>query len=237
MDRSTIFGHIFMRLLACQTSARRTLVALSLLVRACLFARPESLLISQLTFTEGRSTIRHLWTRQNSTSSTPTNAGTVSRSAPGRLSPGIKSRLALFENQNGVAESAPALPARKSSSPRREPPPLPPRPLVSGSRWGGRSSSSQSPETTTRKASEGATGPVQKPESPSEDCWTAVRLRVKRQEEQHRKAVAGARRSLHLNVHVGGGESLLCMKLNNYAPFFIRVTGDIPYCRHRYLLQ
>ncbi|VDN14304.1 unnamed protein product [Dibothriocephalus latus] len=31
-------------------------------------------------------------------------------------------------------------------------------------------------------------------------------MRVKRQEEQRRKAVAGARRSLHLNVHVGGGE-------------------------------
>ncbi|VDM25815.1 unnamed protein product [Hydatigera taeniaeformis] len=36
--------------------------------------------------------------------------------------------------------------------------------------------------------------------------WKAVRLRVKRREEEHRRVVVAARRSLHLDVHVGGGE-------------------------------
>uniref|UniRef100_A0A5K3FRI2 SH2 domain-containing protein n=1 Tax=Mesocestoides corti TaxID=53468 RepID=A0A5K3FRI2_MESCO len=36
--------------------------------------------------------------------------------------------------------------------------------------------------------------------------WREVRLRVRRQEEEHRRAVVAARRSLHLDVHVGGGE-------------------------------
>ncbi|KAH9278478.1 SH2 domain-containing protein 4A [Echinococcus granulosus] len=36
--------------------------------------------------------------------------------------------------------------------------------------------------------------------------WKAVRLRVRRREEEHRRVVVAARRSLHLDVHVGGGE-------------------------------
>lgn len=35
--------------------------------------------------------------------------------------------------------------------------------------------------------------------------WRAVRLRVRRREEEHRRVVVAARRSLNLDVHVGGG--------------------------------
>ncbi|BHF78093.1 SH2 domain containing 2A [Sparganum proliferum] len=144
---------------------------------------------------------------QNSTPS-PT-AGDVTRAPPVRVSPGIKSRLALFESPNGTGQSIPRRPLRKSSSPTNPSRPLAGRPPTLSSSLRSRSeladSSSAVPSQPTA-ATTTTTDPVQQPESPSEDCWKAVRLRVIRQEDQLRRAVAGARRSLHLNVHAGGGE-------------------------------
>ncbi|KAM7533762.1 hypothetical protein Aperf_G00000118399 [Anoplocephala perfoliata] len=47
--------------------------------------------------------------------------------------------------------------------------------------------------------------------------WKEVKLRAKQQEEKHRKVVGAARRSLHLDVHVGGGEYAPSVKKNTYS--------------------
>ncbi|KAM3187412.1 hypothetical protein ACTXT7_002328 [Hymenolepis weldensis] len=45
--------------------------------------------------------------------------------------------------------------------------------------------------------------------------WKEVKLRAQQQEEKRRKVVVTARRSLHLDVHVGGGESAPSARLKN----------------------
>lgn len=50
--------------------------------------------------------------------------------------------------------------------------------------------------------------------------WKEVKLRAQQQEEKRRKVVVTARRSLHLDVHVGGGK-FLGDNLNAFTFIFI----------------
>ena len=49
-------------------------------------------------------------------------------------------------------------------------------------------------------------------DDPSPDDWRAVQLRAKQCEQEHRRAVVAARRSLHMDVHVGGGEDFIVIR-------------------------
>lgn len=122
-------------------------------------------------------------------------ATVANRSPTARISSGLLGRLSIFENRGDTNKSSSQDLVNNSSTSK----PAGDQQLV-------KTPATAAAETSSAKAATSSTSDADAAVQMSpESEWSAVKLRVKKTEEEKRRAVGAARRSLHLDVHVGGG--------------------------------